>query len=81
MLVRWALDKCDAEEYLAYVESTVEAVTFYEKLGFKIAGRIAMKLNESGQDGSRLYEEIGCIYNYGNDCTIKIFGSGSESRS
>jgi hypothetical protein len=45
------------------VESTVEAVQFYENLGFKEAGRIAIDL--SGLSDHRdvdIYQEAGCIY-------------------
>jgi len=41
----------------------VEAVSFYEKLGFEVAGRISMNISEvTGDKGTGLYEEIGCIY-------------------
>lgn len=63
MLVQWALDLCEAHGYPAYVESTVEAVPFYEKMGFKIAGRIRLDLGRVTDDADAgLYEEVGCIY-------------------
>ena len=62
-LVQWALDRCEAETCPAYVESTVEAVSFYEKLGFEVAGRISMNISEvTGNKCTGLYEEIACIY-------------------
>jgi hypothetical protein len=62
-MVQWALDQCEAEGYPAYVESTVESLPFYEKLGFKVAGRISMDLREVVHDEEvGLYEEVGCIY-------------------
>jgi predicted N-acetyltransferase YhbS len=62
-MVRWALDQCEAEGYPAYVESTVESLPFYEKLGFKVAGRISMDLREvAHEDTADLYKEVGCIY-------------------
>ncbi|KAH7074593.1 acyl-CoA N-acyltransferase [Paraphoma chrysanthemicola] len=62
-MVTWALDRCEGEGYTAYVESTVEALPFYEKLGFKEAGRISMDLGKatSGKHAG-FYEEVGCIY-------------------
>jgi predicted N-acetyltransferase YhbS len=63
MLVQWALDRCEAEGCPAYVESTVEAVQFYENLGFKEAGRIAIDLSGlSDQRDVDIYQEAGCIY-------------------
>ncbi|KAF2028370.1 acyl-CoA N-acyltransferase [Setomelanomma holmii] len=63
MLVDWALEKCEAEGLPAYVESTVEAVPFYERLGFEEAGRISMDLRSVCSDETAgLYEEVGCIY-------------------
>jgi predicted N-acetyltransferase YhbS len=62
-MVQWALDQCEEKGYPAYVESTVEALPFYEKLGFKVAGRISIDLREVVHDDSMgLYEEVGCIY-------------------
>jgi GNAT superfamily N-acetyltransferase len=63
MIVQWALDLCEAEGCLAYVESTVEAVPFYEKMGFVAAGSISLDIaGMRGQGGVEVYQEIGCIY-------------------
>ena len=63
MLVQWALDLCEEEGCPAYVESTVEAVPFYEKLGFKAAGRIVLDfIEQTGDEEVVFYEEVGCIY-------------------
>jgi hypothetical protein len=45
------------------VESTVEAVLFYEKSGFKEAGTIAIDLGGLSDHGNvDIYKEAGCIY-------------------
>jgi hypothetical protein len=63
MMVKWALDKCEAEGRPAFVTSTVEALPFYEKLGFEVAGRISMELGEVSKcKATGLYEEIICVY-------------------
>ena len=63
MMVQWALDKCEAEQVPAFVSSTVDSVPFYEKLGFKIAGRMSIDLSKvSEAEGAEMYEEVGCIY-------------------
>ncbi|KAF2823966.1 acyl-CoA N-acyltransferase [Ophiobolus disseminans] len=72
-LVQWALDRCDAEAFPAYVESTVEAVAFYEKLGFEIAGRISMDIKEvNGDEDAGFYEEVGCIYSPKNRTEVEV---------
>lgn len=72
-LVRWALNRCEAEGFPAYVESTVEAVAFYERLGFEFAGKISMEIGEvTGDKDHGLYEEIGCIYTPNNKTVSKI---------
>jgi hypothetical protein len=41
----------------------MEAVPFYEKLGFKEAGRIAVDLSRLSDHGNvGIYKEAGCIY-------------------
>jgi hypothetical protein len=63
MLVEWALDLCEADGHPAYVESTVEAVPFYEKMGFNVSGTIGLDLATVTDDaGAGVYEEVGCIY-------------------
>jgi GNAT superfamily N-acetyltransferase len=72
MMVQWALDRCEAEGYPTYVESTVDAVGFYEKMGFEVAGRIRLDLVEVGEKGNgrgEVYEEVGCVCRPGmKDC-------------
>jgi GNAT superfamily N-acetyltransferase len=63
MLVEWAVDRCDTAAYPAYVESTMEAVEFSEKMSFKVAGRIKLDLVAlTGKTEDGVYEEVGCIY-------------------
>ncbi|KAM5473410.1 hypothetical protein MauCBS54593_002204 [Microsporum audouinii] len=58
LLVKWGLEHCNKEQVPAALESTMDAVSFYEKLGFVDEGKISMKLNGVGTKGeSVLYEE------------------------
>jgi hypothetical protein len=63
MMVKWALDLCETQQCPAYVESTVEAVPFYEKMGFRAVGTISLDISGKieGEDVG-VYEEVGCIY-------------------
>jgi GNAT superfamily N-acetyltransferase len=63
MMVQWALDLCEAEGCLAYVESTVTAVPFYERMCFVAAGFISLEIaGTNSHEGEEMYREIGCIY-------------------
>jgi hypothetical protein len=63
MMVQWALDLCDAEGCRAYVESTVEAVPFYERMGFVTVGSISLDIaGMNGHGDVEVYQEVGCIY-------------------
>lgn len=58
LLVKWGLEHCNKEQVSAALESTMDAVLFYKKLGFVDEGKISMKLNGVGTKGeSVLYEE------------------------
>jgi predicted N-acetyltransferase YhbS len=65
-LTRWGLDRCVKNKIPAYLESTLNAVPFYEKLGFKITERLSIEL-----EGPVVYEEACCLYQV-NDHTEKM---------
>jgi len=49
--------------YWMYVESTTEAVTFYDKHVLKSGLRIVIDLRAKSNDADEvLYEEVGCVY-------------------
>ena len=52
-LIRWGLDKCAREGIPAYLESTPNAASIYERLGFWRVERLSIVLS-----GSITYEEI-----------------------
>lgn len=63
LLVRWGLERSKQTNIPIALESTMDAVPFYEKLGFRSEGRIAMELDGVGQDGkSVLYEEMCLVF-------------------
>lgn len=63
MMVKWALDQCEADGCPTFVTSTVDSVSFYEKLGFKESGRISIDLVDLNKGGSAgVYEEVVCAY-------------------
>lgn len=39
-LIKWGLDRADAEGVEAYLEASPQALRLYEKLGFREAGRL-----------------------------------------
>ncbi len=61
-LTRWGLDRCVKDNIPAYLESTLNAVPFYGKLGFKITERVSIEL-----EGPVFYEEACCLYEVNDD--------------
>lgn len=78
LLMKWGLERSRRDEIPAYLESTLEALPFYLKLGFTEAERIRMVLpagkggkggmegNGEGKEGVReeedVYEEVCLIF-------------------
>ena len=56
-LIQWGLDRCCESGAPAYLESTLDAVSLYERLGFKIMQRVSIVLEGAGS-----YEEAICIF-------------------
>jgi GNAT superfamily N-acetyltransferase len=65
MLIQWGLDHCKQENVPAYLESTMEAVPLYEKMGFRVAARITLRFDERGDGTAGVYEEAACIFKPG----------------
>lgn len=61
-LTRWGLDRCAENKIPAYLESTLNAVPFYERLGFKTMERLSIDL-----EGPVIYEEACCLYEVNDD--------------
>ena len=56
-LIEWALERCCESGAPAYLESTLDAVPLYERLGFKVMQRVSMVLEGTGS-----YEEAFCVF-------------------
>lgn len=56
-LMQWGLDRCRRRNIPAYLESTLDAVPFYEQLGFRKMCTVSIILEESVN-----YEEACCLF-------------------
>lgn len=56
-LIQWGLERCCESGTPAYLESTLDAVSLYERLGFKTMHRVSIVLK-----GVRSYEEACCVF-------------------
>ncbi|KAK5635348.1 hypothetical protein RRF57_011060 [Xylaria bambusicola] len=66
MMVNWGLEQCNKDGVPGYLESTLEAAPFYEKMGFAASVKISMRYLIEGQDQSEMYEEIAFVYRPGS---------------
>ena len=55
-LIQWGLDRCSASAP-AYLESTLDTVPLYERLGFEVMQRVSIVLAGVGS-----YEEACCAF-------------------
>ncbi|KAI0478144.1 putative GNAT family acetyltransferase [Xylaria cf. heliscus] len=62
MMVRWGLEKCNKDNVLGYLESTLDAVPFYEKMGFVKSGQISLKYQIGDQNRYEVYDEFAFVY-------------------
>jgi GNAT superfamily N-acetyltransferase len=62
MLVQWGIERCKREGFLAYLESTMEAVSLYMKNGFTVGTEISLRIDGSDESSSSKYEECACIF-------------------
>ncbi|KAI1817864.1 putative GNAT family acetyltransferase [Poronia punctata] len=56
-LVKWGMEQCIRHHVPAYLESTLEAAPFYEKLGFRAIDEVSLEYDEG-----KVYKEI--IFRY-----------------
>ncbi|RWA07071.1 hypothetical protein EKO27_g8039 [Xylaria grammica] len=62
MMVRWGLDQCEKDGVQGYLESTLDAAPFYEKMGFAAFKNISLRYQVEGYDKYEIYEEIAFLY-------------------
>ncbi|KAH1567043.1 hypothetical protein KXV68_007508 [Aspergillus fumigatus] len=63
LLVNWGIERSKEENIPIALESTLDAVPFYQRLGFQTEARISMPLEGIGKDGEAiLYEEECLVY-------------------
>lgn len=76
LLVQWGLDRSTSENVPIVLESTMNAVPFYEKLGFRSEAYISMPLYGIGEDGKQmLYEEVCLVFRPNTRPRVRIYGS------
>ncbi|KAI0411392.1 putative GNAT family acetyltransferase [Xylaria grammica] len=63
MMVRWGLGQCKRDGVPGYLESTLDATPFYEKMGFVAFKNISLRYQVEGNDKHEVYEEIAFLYN------------------
>jgi hypothetical protein len=62
MMVRWGLEQCNNEGVVGYLESTLNAVPFYTKMGFTSQERISLRYFNSWRNEYEVYEEIAFVH-------------------
>lgn len=63
MLLSWGLDLCKITGLPAYVESTTQAASFYERRGFKAIKTISLNIRKDNENQTmEIYEEVACLY-------------------
>lgn len=61
LLLQWGLQRCAQDKIPAYLESTMETKSLYERLGFTTAEKISMVL-QGRQGESVVYDELCFIF-------------------
>ncbi|KAK8022195.1 hypothetical protein PG993_012962 [Apiospora rasikravindrae] len=62
LLVQWGIQQSNASGVPLYLESTVEAAPFYEKIGFTAGETISLPIRADGGAETQIYEEIVFTY-------------------
>ncbi|KAH8164426.1 hypothetical protein CIB48_g3814 [Xylaria polymorpha] len=62
MMVRWGLEQCRQNNVPGYLESTLDAAPFYEKMGFSKSGHISLKYRLEDQGRNEVYDELAFVY-------------------
>ena len=75
LLIQWGLERCKRDNVPAYLESTANAGSLYERHGFKTVENISMVLEGAQGDAPVLYEEKCFLFqpsstSYGTESSI-----------
>ncbi|KAI8957295.1 putative GNAT family acetyltransferase [Daldinia sp. FL1419] len=62
MMVRWGMEHSRKNHTPAYLESTLEAASFYRNLGFIDVEKISLQYPVDGSETHNIYEEISFLY-------------------
>ncbi|KAI8954511.1 putative GNAT family acetyltransferase [Xylaria longipes] len=62
MMVRWGLEQCRKDNTPGYLESTLDAAPFYEKMGFAKSRLISLEYQVEDQNRYEVYEELAYVY-------------------
>ncbi|KAI0844407.1 putative GNAT family acetyltransferase [Daldinia vernicosa] len=61
-MVRWGMDRSRKDGAPAYLESTLEAASFYRNLGFVDVDKISLEYGIDGTEICSTYEEVSFLY-------------------
>jgi hypothetical protein len=64
-MITWGIDRCEKEKISAYLESTVEAVDLYKKMGFEDLGEMSMNISlisDRTEVITEDYREVAMVY-------------------
>jgi hypothetical protein len=64
-MIKWGIDRREKEKISAYLESTVEAVDLYKKMGFEDAGEMSMNISLISDQAEVItedYREVAMVY-------------------
>ncbi|KAI0183935.1 putative GNAT family acetyltransferase [Xylaria flabelliformis] len=62
MMVRWGLEQCRKDDIPGYLESTLDAAPFYQKMGFTTSQQISLRYQLQDRDRYEVYEELAFVY-------------------
>jgi hypothetical protein len=64
-MIKWGIDRREKEKISAYLESTVEAVDLYKKMGFEDVGEMSMNISLISDQAEVItedYREVAMVY-------------------
>jgi hypothetical protein len=64
-MITWGIDRREKEKISAYLESTVEAVDLYKKMGFEDVGEMSMNISLISDQAEVItedYREVAMVY-------------------
>ncbi|KAI1753984.1 putative GNAT family acetyltransferase [Xylaria castorea] len=62
MMVHWGLEQCRKDNAPGYLESTLDAAPFYQKMGFTMSRQISLRYQLEDRDRHEVYEELAFVY-------------------